>query len=137
MATDVGPLREALLEYLRISVADGAQAMVDASKEAAQVRTGAMRDGIHADDPVANGDQVTTTFYSDAEYSSFMDSGTAPHLIEGAPLLSFFWDKIGRQAVFRYVNHPGTVGSSFFDLTLQDALEGALEGALDSNTGVF
>lgn len=41
--------------------------------------------------------------------------GTAPHRIEArnAPVLSFFWPKVGRRAAFRYVNHPGTKPNPF------------------------
>lgn len=133
MTVNTEPLKQALRDHARVAVDLAVQdQMIPASKEAAQVRTGAMREGIHADPAQDLGDTIHTTVYSDATYSSFMDAGTAPHRIDGNPLLSFHWEKIGRNVVFRFVNHPGTVGSNFFDLTLEDHFEPALVYGLEA-----
>lgn len=43
--------------------------------------------------------------------------GTRPHIIRGNPYLSFYWPKVGRRVVFRFVNHPGTKPNDFMDRT--------------------
>lgn len=48
----------------------------------------------------------------------WLDEGTPPHRIDGNPLLSFYWPKVGRVVVFRHVNHPGYGGSHFAQTTL-------------------
>jgi hypothetical protein len=54
-------------------------------------------------------------------YALFVNNGTKPHVIQGNPLLSFFW-AAGPQGAGQYVmasvNHPGTKAQPF----LTDAL---------------
>lgn len=49
------------------------------------------------------------------KYTLFMEEGTAPHKIhaKNAPLLVFFWPKVGRVVAFKSVNHPGTQPYNF------------------------
>ena len=46
-----------------------------------------------------------------AEYATFVENGTRPHLIVGNPWLSFVWK--GVRVFFRRVNHPGTKPYAF------------------------
>lgn len=48
----------------------------------------------------------------------YVHEGTVPHLIQGNPLLTFYWPKAGKVVSLRYVNHPGTQPNRF----LLDAL---------------
>jgi hypothetical protein len=42
-----------------------------------------------------------------ARHALAIEFGAVPHRIEGSPFLSFFWDRMGENVVFRVVNHPG------------------------------
>jgi hypothetical protein len=48
-------------------------------------------------------------------YADAVDGGTRPHVIEAknAPLLRFYWPKIGGLFVGKRVNHPGTQPTGF------------------------
>lgn len=50
-----------------------------------------------------------------APYAIPVHEGSRPHKIVArrAPMLRFFWEKIGRNVAFRSVNHPGTVARPF------------------------
>lgn len=121
MPTDLGPLKEALQQYLCDAMDAGINdEMIPAMRDAAQERTGAMKAGIHADPATSDGQVVHTTIYSDEPYSSFMDQGTQEHDIFGNPLLAFYWQQVGKVVIVRSVHHPGTVGSGFFEDTIND-----------------
>lgn len=49
------------------------------------------------------------------EYAAAIDKGARPHFIWGrwSPVLRFYWAKLGRWMVLRYVNHPGNRPYSF------------------------
>ena len=45
--------------------------------------------------------------------AAMVEEGTAPHIIEGNPLLIFFWENADRLFVGHSVNHPGMEGKHF------------------------
>jgi hypothetical protein len=49
----------------------------------------------------------------------WVHEGTQPHLIEGNPLLVFFWAKAGRVVAFPRVNHPGNAPNRFLVQALE------------------
>lgn len=52
-------------------------------------------------------------------YASYVENGTAPHLIVGNPWLRFTWH--GVPVSFRYVNHPGSRPHPFAGIAWQKA----------------
>lgn len=54
----------------------------------------------------------TARIGSNVKYALFVELGTNPHRIYSKHLpdgrLRFFWEKIGQNVAFPYVNHPGT-----------------------------
>lgn len=58
---------------------------------------------------------------SNAPHSIYVIKGTRPHVIEGNPLLAFFWPKVGQFVVFPKVNHPGTKANNFLQRALRRA----------------
>lgn len=79
-----------------------------------QIRTSQSRD---VQGRYSTGYDVT----SNAPYSIFVIKGTRPHTITGNPLLAFFWPKLGRNVVFRSVQHPGTRPNNFLSRALRAA----------------
>ena len=58
---------------------------------------------------------------------TFIQKGTRPHVIraKNAPMLRFYWPKVGRVVYFKSVNHPGTKPNRFYNRALQNWLPGA------------
>lgn len=54
---------------------------------------------------------------------------TEPHLIQGNPLLVFFWPKVGRTMFLRQVNHPGSDFSEYLIRKLTESMA-TLRGAI-------
>jgi hypothetical protein len=54
---------------------------------------------------------------------TYLEKGTVAHLIKGNPVLAFYWDKIGRQAYFRSVQHPGTKPYEFMSRAFAEMRE--------------
>lgn len=107
---------------------------VDAKKRASRVftfakadapvgTTGALRDGIRLNRSRDTRGRYATGYdvESTAPHTLYVIKGTRPHKIEGNPLLSFFWPKVGRNVVFRSVNHPGTRANNFLSRALRKA----------------
>lgn len=71
--------------------------------------------GIVAGDSVANSGGVVGIVRFEKSYATFVDQGTKPHEIraKNAPVLSFFWPKVGTMVAFRKVNHPGGKPTNF------------------------
>jgi hypothetical protein len=57
-----------------------------------------------------------------------LESGARAHLIQGNPILSFFWDKVGKQVFFPQVNHPGFSGTQ----SMKDAFD-SMQSVIRSN----
>ncbi len=54
---------------------------------------------------------------------------TQPHVIQGNPVLVFFWPKVGDTVFLRYVNHPGSDFSEYLIKKLTEAMS-TLRGAI-------
>jgi hypothetical protein len=61
---------------------------------------------------------------SDVDYTLFVDQGTKPHPIraKNAPMLVFYWPKVGRVVHFKSVKHPGNKPYEFLMKGLNRAL---------------
>ena len=61
-------------------------------------------------------DRVTMDFTATAPYAEYVVEGTRPHPIRArnARALSFYWPKLGGQAFFKSVQHPGTRPNPFW-----------------------
>lgn len=95
------------------------QRVLSRARELAPVKTGTLRaSGSMSLGKNAAGEVEATVSFS-AKHAIFVHQGTKPHRIQGNPLLSFYWPKVGSQVAFRWVNHPGTKAQPF----LLDALE--------------
>lgn len=79
------------------------------SKQIANRRTGVMASSIHYDKSSWHKGLVFHVG-SPIYYSLYVHEGTKPHEIRAkyAPMLVFFWPKVGRVVHFKKVNHPGT-----------------------------
>lgn len=89
----------------------------------ANKKTGAMIAGMHyKKGKWARGIQFDAG--SDVSHTLFMDQGTKPHVIaaKNAPVLTFFWPKVGRVVHFKSVHHPGTKPYKFLERGLEAAL---------------
>ncbi len=51
---------------------------------------------------------------------TFLEFGTKPHMIEGNPILAFYWKKIDQDVFVHYVMHPGTKPLGFVRITQDD-----------------
>lgn len=60
---------------------------------------------------------VLLKFEAKVPYASYLEKGTPPHPIHGNPILKFYWERMGRDAYFYNVNHPGTKATHFLENT--------------------
>lgn len=74
----------------------------EVARERITSRTGQYIEGIQS--RVDPADVLTIT--ASAPHSSYIESGTRPHVIRGNPVLVFDWK--GQTRFFTFVNHPGT-----------------------------
>lgn len=113
---DTDSLRQAISDAV-VEVADAAldQCLAD-TLAAAPEKTGALK-ALTDRTPVSlAGDFVASgSVFCDAKYAEWTDAGSEPHLIEGNPLLHFYWDRIGKEVWFHFVNHPGSPGTQWFN----------------------
>ena len=65
---------------------------------------------------VVTPNRATIDFQAEAPYAEYVIEGTRPHVIRArnARTLSFYWPKIGGQAFFKSVNHPGNAPNPFW-----------------------
>lgn len=68
---------------------------------------GTLRDSI-VKRVVSEGGNVVVQVGTEDPVGLWTHEGTEPHLIEGNPLLVFYWPKAGKVVALRRVNHPGT-----------------------------
>jgi hypothetical protein len=64
------------------------------------------------------------------EIVAYLEYGTKDHVIEGNPLLSFYWEKLGTDVVFKWVHHPGTKPLAIVRLT-QDEIDAEAKRLVD------
>lgn len=125
---DTTGLRE-LIERYAAEVGDVVRdELEEATKTAAPVKTGEMRDEITVTVSAGSG-QVAWEVDSPAEQSSFTDEGTQAHRIQGNPLLAFDWPQAGGLVIVRSVNHPGTQGTHWFADPMPQRFQDALDVA--------
>ena len=76
-------------------------------------------------------DRVVIDFQADAPYAQYVIEGTRPHVIRATSRrsLSFYWPKIGGQAFFKSVNHPGNAPNPFWS-TVFDNTRSYIQRAL-------
>ena len=79
--------------------------------------------------PLSGDDTSGFQVLSSAPLSRYILLGTRPHVIraKNAPMLRFYWPKVGRVVYFKQVNHPGTKPNRFYNRALQQWLPGARE----------
>jgi hypothetical protein len=77
-------------------------------------RPGTLRDSIVKRVTTLNG-QPAVLVGSDDPVALWVHEGTVPHVIAAvrAPMLVFFWKRLGRVVAFLQVNHPGTQPNRF------------------------
>lgn len=100
---------------------DAAETLLDALKDSAPVGTGELRESAYG--PIINEADLSAVIGFDAPQSDWTDQGTAPHPIDGNPLLRFFWSDGPHGAdnyVFERVNHPGQTGTGWFSNEVDD-----------------
>lgn len=82
----------------------------------APVRSGRLKASIQADPVRRTGPwTIDTGVRANAPYAAPVHEGARPHLIRAkhAPVLSFYWPKVGRRVFFKSVNHPGNRPNPF------------------------
>jgi hypothetical protein len=118
---DLSGLRDHLQQWATLVTVDALQRTLQETQQAAPVRTGALRNSIQVSTPQSDGAVIRAEITADTPYAGFTDTGTQSHIIRGNPLLVFMWPNDPRPnrgkgpAVFRWVNHPGTKGTQWFN----------------------
>lgn len=76
---------------------------------------GNLKRSIHRSLGPVNRDQVTNYVGSDLVYAFSVHEGQPARRIvaRNAPMLRFFWRRVGRNVAFHSVNHPGTTGQPY------------------------
>jgi len=98
----------------RLMIQDGEKVKVEA-KRLVGVKTGNLRDHIVKRVVEERGLPAVIVGVDKVPYAFWHHQGTEPHVIraKNAPLLVFFWKKVGRVVAFKQVNHPGTKPNPF------------------------
>lgn len=82
----------------------------------APTRSGLLKSRITADASHRSGPwSIDGGVSVDVPYAASVHEGARPHVIRAkhAPMLSFYWPKVGRQVFFKSVNHPGNRPNPF------------------------
>jgi hypothetical protein len=99
-------------------------AKVDEKLDALKSRTTLRTKPELVENPTALYGRVTVSAMapSPSMLPAWLDAGTRPHEIaaRNAGALFFYWEKLGTNAMFRKVNHPGFAGIFFKDAALAD-----------------
>ena len=119
ITVDATGLRDAVRQRYVEVMDDAFQALLVDLEETAPRDTGAMAEAITLSASDDGDTLLTRTIVSPAEYSSFVDEGTAPHRIEGNPLLSFV-GRDGTRVTVHFVDHPGTQRTGFWTDKVND-----------------
>lgn len=129
VTTNTEETRRVFLKFADKDAHERATRVFKAAKvEAPEGKTGALRAGIRLQQSRdtrgrwASGWEVI----SNAPHTLFVIKGTRPHKIVGKPLLAFFWPVVGRNVVFRHVNHPGTKANDFLSRALRKGKPGVV-----------
>lgn len=117
---------EQAVEALTVQLDDALHATAPVSQASEGGETpGRLRDSIRYDL-----DGTHSLFFA-SEIAWYVIGGTRPHLIQGNPLLHFYWDKAGGWVTFAHVNHPGTKPNDF-RIEALDLAAAAAETELDA-----
>lgn len=90
--------------------------VVTTAQSLAPVRSGTLKTAIRADASRRRGPwKIDGGVSVNVPYAAAVHEGARPHIIRArrAPVLSFFWPKVGRQVFFKSVNHPGSRPNPF------------------------
>lgn len=93
--------------------------VVNSAKQRAPVDTGNMRNSIRQEPVRVEGDRVTGTVLSAAEYSMYVHDGTRPHIIRPRTARALAFTIGGQRVYAKSVRHPGTKARPF----LRNAIE--------------
>lgn len=74
---------------------------------------------------IENRDEIYGTVFIDPSkfpnvVAHTLESGSKAHDIVGNPYLYFYWEKLGKNVVFRKVHHPGFAGRSYMQSSLDE-----------------
>lgn len=113
MSADFSELRSALEDWAEEVHRAAFDEFADESVDQAPVGSGD-REGVALRDSQerVRFDGLTAELAFTAEHASWTDEGTAPHRIDGNPLLAFEVD--GETVIVRFVDHPGTDGTQWW-----------------------
>ncbi len=127
---DVSGLLVELENLATQAFVDAQQAFIELLIEAAPRKTGALAESFRAS-VGSTGVVVTGEIWNTQQYASYVDEGTAPHEIQGNPLLAF--DFGGTTVIVHSVQHPGTDPDPFWtDHVTDDQWAFLLQQSLDS-----
>lgn len=95
--------------------------------------TGNMLDSIEVDNWGDGTAEVGATATSDEgfPYPVVIENGSRPHIIEGNPLLAFYWEKESVFVITHSVQHPGTSAKPFVQPSL-DYIQQDIDELFDS-----
>lgn len=95
---------EKLAETVGARMADACQEIVDDAKSNAPVKTGEYQAGIG----MQQTGPTNFTIFASAPHSSFIEYGTAPHIITPKNVSALHFELDGEEVFAKYVLHPGT-----------------------------
>ncbi len=131
VAVDVSVDEEKAKTALARSLAHIVRSGENEAASRAEVDTGGMKAGIKA----RRLSRFSWLLVSEAEYSIFVEKGTAPHTIEAEGSGALFWE--GADHPVRSVEHPGTDANPFMRPALEhmasiapDVVASYLDGSL-------
>lgn len=87
------------------------------AKRTVRVKTGEVRGSIRSSLRTTRS-KVTWTVGAYHRRAMLEHQGSPPHDIDqkpGGPILTFYWERVGRVVHFSHVNHPGTRGSRYLE----------------------
>lgn len=133
MATNLDGLRQGITAYGEQVARAGIEQIRDVLEVVAPRDTGELARSWFWTD---NG--LTHTIGYTAPQAGYTNDGTGAHVIEGNPLLVFYWPKVGRVVHLRSVAHPGsTIHKGWFDDEVTpEAWDDALRRGVD-DVGVY
>ena len=101
-------------ELFRVRRRELAELLLKATKLAAPVRTGRLRDSLHIEYSPETGFRIM----EGVEYGKHVRLGTRPHMIYPVNKRALWWP--GAEHPVRYVNHPGTKPNPYHLKALKD-----------------
>lgn len=117
MAVDMSDLIAQIENTAAEAFVSAQDAFIELLIEAAPRNTGALGESFQATVGSA-GTVITGTIVNTQQYASMVDEGTAPHEIQGNPLLAF--DVGGVTVIVHSVQHPGTDPDGFWTDNMTD-----------------